>query len=219
MKTKIVDVVTNSKNIVGDVLNLYNLSENKNEFINDLDYITKSNNYIKDIKIIESLLMIKNVLKRHGDDKLLNEALSSSATKSIELSLDHDGKIIIQKREDAKFMDIYNFSHKLLLSYEKTNNIQGMKYELCKLWFMNVIIESKFIHPNKFRKILVSSKKKEEAIKARAFILNDFKKYLNIVGESEPDFNFDEYYLNSIYGRETYKIDPSVVKALITTLV
>ena len=35
--------------------------------------------------------------------------------------------------------DEYAQSHKLLMNYEKTNNYEGMKYELCRLFYMNYV--------------------------------------------------------------------------------
>ena len=93
----------------------------------------------------------------------------------------------------------YSASHKLLMQYHKANNVEGMKYELARLYYMNYILERRLYH-NK------SLSNKEKNIKTRARVLNDFNKYIKIVLEKEPNFNFSEYYEKSIFYPHTVEV-------------
>lgn len=93
----------------------------------------------------------------------------------------------------------YSASHKLLMQYHKANNMEGMKYELARLYYMNYILERRLYH-NK------SLSNKEKNIKTRARVLNDFNKYIKIVLEKEPNFNFSEYYEKSIFYPHTVEV-------------
>ena len=104
---------------------------------------------------------------------------------------------------DAEYMA----SHKLLIQYEKSNNIQAMKYELARLYYMNYILERKIYH-NKFLS------NKEKNIKTRARILNDFNKYIKFILKAEPDFNFGEYYKDSIFYPHTVEIKKNTIHSL-----
>lgn len=156
-----------------------------------------------DIDIPRIKKKIRDFLSKY-DGRIVQEM-----TNAIEIKTDSDGAFIIKKREKLDFMNFYSRSHRLLLEYEKVGNTKPMKYELAKLWFMNVIIERKIIYTN--FNIFRTEKQLEDAKKARAFILNDFTKYLRIVLSKEPDFNFQEYYEKTEFGVETYKIDKNAI--------
>jgi len=119
-----------------------------------------------------------------------------------------EAKLPIQFNKDGDalltntFVDFdaeYSSSHKLLLEYEKSNNIDGIKYELARLYYMNYILERRLYH----NKYLFN---KEKNIKTRARVLNDFKKYLNFILKKEPKFNFSEYYENSVFYPHTVEV-------------
>lgn len=122
------------------------------------------------------------------------------------IQFNSDGDMLIKN----KFIDFdaeYSSSHKLLLQYERTGNLEGMKYELARLYYMNYVLERKLYH-NRFLK------DKEKNIKTRARVLNDFKKYINYVLEKEPDFNFAEYYEQSIFYPHTIQVKNSTLLKL-----
>lgn len=99
-----------------------------------------------------------------------------------------------------KLEEEYQKSHKLLLQYDEADDMEGMKNELAKLWYLNNIAERK-----------MKGKKKDDTIKTRARILNDFKKYLGKVLDKEKNFNFTEYFNNSPYYDKSIKIDASTL--------
>lgn len=122
------------------------------------------------------------------------------------IQFDADGNLVIKKMNKLDFEEEYAKSHKLLLSYEKTNNIEGIKYELSKLWFMNQVIERK-IHDKETKESNI-----EDLYKVRARILNDFNKYLVMVNKEDNEFNFVEYYNSSPFNDTKVRINRSTLK-------
>lgn len=149
-------------------------------------------------------------------DKLVNKLKKTSKpiveqwlpvqeAKSIPIQFDKDGNLLIKNYKNNK-LDIneeYWKSHKLLLNYSKNvkANEEAMKYELAKLWFLNIILESK-IYRNKDEDDINDY----QVIRAR--VLNDFNKYIKMI----PGFNFTEYYNNSPFSDTTIKIDNHTIK-------
>ena len=134
----------------------------------------------------------------------VNKLSCSSITeaKSAPIQFDKDGNLLIIK--DIKdVQEEYNKSHKLLLSYDSSGNVEGMKRELYKLWYLNLILE---------RKIYKNKKPEKEYHDMRARILNDFNKYLKIVNKAEPDFDFTSGYEESPYSDAAIKIHSHTLK-------
>lgn len=122
------------------------------------------------------------------------------------IEFNKDGDILLTN----KFIDFdreYSASHKLLLHYAKADNIEAMKYELARLYYMNYVLERRLYH-NK------SLPNKEKNIKTRARILNDFNKYIKFVLEKEPEFNFGEYYEKSIFYPHTVEVKSDTILKL-----
>lgn len=127
-----------------------------------------------------------------------------------------EAKLPIQFNKDGDalitnpFVDFdreYSASHKLLLQYAKANNLEGMKYELSRLYYMNYILERRLYH-NK------SLSNKEKNMKTRARVLNDFNKYIKHILEKEPNFNFSEYYEKSIFYPHTVEVKSGTILKL-----
>ena len=115
-----------------------------------------------------------------------------------------NGDILLKK--SFKYVDLnqaYFDSHKLLLQYEKSNNLEGMKYECSRLYYMNYIIE---------KRMYSKSTNKKEDVKCRARVLNDFNKYIKIILSQENDFNFYQYYENTPFYPYSIEVDSSTVK-------
>lgn len=149
-------------------------------------------------------------------NKLLKTAIPANESTTISYTLDYvnearrlpigfndDGDILLTN-PFPNFTEEYFSSHKLLLNYEKTNNLEGMKYELARLYYMNYILEQKLYH-NK------NLPNKQENIKTRARILNDFNKYLKYVNSKDNNFNFSEYYESSPFYVHTVEIPKSSI--------
>ena len=106
----------------------------------------------------------------------------------------------------------YSKSHKILMAAEESKSYETMKYELAKLWMLNIILEKK-LHGNR-----VSEKNRNEWNNARARVLNDFKKYIDIVMKNEPSFNFSRYYEESPFNTNAIKISKNTIRYTAATL-
>lgn len=99
----------------------------------------------------------------------------------------------------------YEESHKLLYMYDQTN-INGMKHELARLFYLNSIIEKKL------KKVKKEDKEYKELIDLRARILNDYTTFFKIVVNIEPNFDFMNYLKSTEYYNKSVKIDGSTLK-------
>lgn len=127
--------------------------------------------------------------------------------KEIPIKITSHGDIIIKNLSPIDFESAYSKSHKLLIEYDKAENIEGMKKELAYLWYLNLILEKRIHAPT------VKEDKKKMFEKARAKILNDFKTYIKVVQKHDKDFDFRSYFESSEYSDAAYKISGSTIKA------
>lgn len=209
-------------------LNIFSLLANKPvELANDMicsqfvDRMLKSIDL--DITGRSSSLVTPNDLYRTGQGKIyklfegrvdqydhkkarnkVNKLMRSNITeaKSTPVQFDNDGNLLIIKNI-SDIEEEYNKSHKLLMNYDKTNNYEAMKYELYKLWYLNLILE---------RKIYTKRKKDKDLLDMRAKILNDFNKYLKKVNRNDPNYIFSDGYEQSQYNDSIYKIHNNTLK-------
>ena len=130
--------------------------------------------------------------------------------KRFPIKFDKEGNLIIKNIRKLDYEAEYTKSHKLLKEYLKTENIEGMKYELSKLWMMISMIEDT-LHSEKFKKLPSLAIESSAEAKAKAKITNDFKYYLSQVMELDPEFNFSAYYEDSPFNDCTTKIDATTI--------
>ena len=156
----------------------------------------KQNFYMDDWKEI-------NYFRTHIGESasVLNEV------KQFPVEFDQDGNLIIYKVRigSIAYGDEIDDSVKLLESYRNTNNIEGMKYELAKLWFINDSIEKKL------KKKLTNDQYKE-LIDHRATCLNVFKLNLEYIMKAEKGFNFSDYYNSTPFSDNSIKITANTLK-------
>ena len=157
----------------------------------------------------KDLLLYKSISIVEENANLILEELVDLLTPTMVISevdsfFKFDDGVNLQLNLPVDFQTAYNQSHKLLLEYDKNRNYEGMKEELCKLWYINIKIEKK-LH-SKFRK------NKKELLDIRARVLNDFKKYLSRILSIQSDFSFGEYYQNSKYYDASISIDKNTLK-------
>ena len=136
----------------------------------------------------------------------INEFSSTiTESNSLPIQFDDNGDLLIRSKYGINFEKEYANCHKLLMNYESSGNYEGMKNELCKLWYMNGVIEER-VHDKS-----TSSHDKKELHKVRARILNDFNKYMKILLKQEPDFNFTIYFENSPYNDKIVRVKKSTL--------
>lgn len=132
--------------------------------------------------------------------RLLNE-------KGIGFEFNRKGDLFINnflKKKD--YQSQYMEAHRLLVEYDKSKNIDGMKYELAKLYFLS----------NKIQEDLIVAKRDKTNTKKltdiRARVLNDFHKYIKVVLKSDKQFNFSNYYQRSEFSDDSIVIKSPTLK-------
>ncbi len=130
----------------------------------------------------------------HSDDRdneysmVLKESFSFvNEVKKFPIEFDDDGNLTIYKCRmgNISYGDEIDDSSELLESYRNTNNIEGMKYEVSRLWFIISDIEKKMTKR-------IDSKKYDEYVRNRATATNIFKHNLEYLMKMDKDFNFAE---------------------------
>ena len=134
-------------------------------------------------------------------DKLIQLEYTLMSEGKLPIKINSNGDITIKQYKTLE--EEYQESHKILKGYGKTN-IEGIKGELAKLFYINTILERKIKFMKKENEVY------KKTINLRARILNDFKKYFKIVSQQDSTFDFGKYYENSEYG--SYTIDGKVLK-------
>lgn len=151
-------------------------------------------------------------VKDNSLDVLLHERFRLTNNK-LPIEIDSDGNITFHKLGKPDYASVFAESHRLLILYAEQDNIDGMKYELAKLWVCIKGIETKIYKGTKLH-----TNEKTQLINTRALIINDFKKYMKVVLEKDPSFNFEQYYKESEFNNAVFKISKFTLKG-ITALV
>ena len=190
-----------------------------------LKYLLASlvNNFNKSISIFkvfsgEYRKFTKNCLGLHILYRLYNDKYNimpsvestdifseANTTNEFPVEFNKDGDLLISKGRKIDFEGEYSRTHLALKIYEKNNNIVGMKYCICKLWYLNTKLEEK-IHD---KKTTIEEKKKAE--KARSKIVNDITKYSQIVLKKDPNFDIIKSYQNSPFNDDKIRIPTSTL--------
>ena len=173
---------------------------------------------VRDIKYMElmdqitesfELNLLSTITENKKANKILNEMRDLLTPEAViyerKAPIKFNDKGDLSINFSKTFEDEYQESHKLLTSYSK-NNAEAIKHELARLFFINSSIEKKI------KKMKKDDSQYKILIDLRARVLNDFKKYLKIILESEPDFNFGDYFKSSEYYDANIIIDNSTLK-------
>ena len=139
------------------------------------------------------------IYHRRMTSKLLQE-------KSIGFEFDARGNLFVKNfLKNKSYQSVYMESHRLLMEYDRAKNIEGMKYELAKMYYLNLKISEDLIKQDR-------TKKDKELIKIRARVLNDFHKYLKVVLKNDKQFNFSNYYQRSEFCDDSFVITAPTLK-------
>ena len=133
--------------------------------------------------------------------------------KELPIRINAKGDVLVNSFKKMDYEAEYAKSHKLLMAYDKANDIDGMKAELAHMWSYLLSIEEAIYGTKE-----LSASKRTALFKARAKIINDFKKYMEIVMRNDSHFDFGKYYEESPYSNNTYKISGSTVSGLLKIL-
>ena len=139
------------------------------------------------------------IYHRRMTSKLLQE-------KSIGFEFDARGNLFVKNfLKNNSYQSVYMESHRLLMEYDRAKNIEGMKYELAKMYYLNLKISEDLIKQDR-------TKKDKELVKIRARVLNDFHKYLKVVLKNDKQFNFSNYYQRSEFCDDSFVITAPTLK-------
>lgn len=139
------------------------------------------------------------IYHRRMTSKLLQE-------KSIGFEFDARGNLFVKNfLKNKSYQSVYMESHRLLMEYDRAKNIEGMKYELAKMYYLNLKISEDLIKQDR-------TNKDKELVKIRARVLNDFHKYLKVVLKNDKQFNFSNYYQRSEFCDDSFVITAPTLK-------
>lgn len=184
--------------------------------ISESSYIFGLVSNIFDTTFILEMKQYSNIVS----NKILNDFLENCLFEALEVKpyiearefpvqFDKQGNLLI--RNDFKPIDYdaeFAKSHKLLNQYRSRKNIEGIKYEIAKLWMMLCNLEKNIHKPH------VPSDDLKHLRDAKAKINNDFQYYLKFVLENDPEFNFTEYFEASPYYSGATKVNRTTLDAI-----
>lgn len=126
--------------------------------------------------------------------------------KGIGFEFDNKGNLFVKNfLKNKNYQATYMESHRLLMEYDRAKNIEAMKYELAKMYYLNLKIAEDLTKQDR-------TKKDKELVKIRARVLNDFHKYLKVVLKGDKQFNFSNYYQRSEFCDDSFVITAPTLK-------
>lgn len=141
--------------------------------------------------------------------------------QSFKIKFEKDGSIRLTRREYDQLDQHFKQSLRNIKAFEKTDNLEGVKGELCKIYYMIELINRYYLSPKVKSSNRVKANLKKQMMDLRSVLMNVFKQHLKYVTVREPQFNFQTYYDHSKYGKDI-EIPKAVLsdvgKALITKL-
>lgn len=141
--------------------------------------------------------------------------------KSFKVRFDRNGNVIITRREYDDLSKHFHQSLRMLKTYEKAGNVEGVKEELAKINYMIELINNYYLSPKTNNNPKVSKDIKKEMLDLRSVMMNVFQQHLTWITSREPHFNFQRYYDSSKYGKDIKipkTVMDTVTKSLVTVL-
>lgn len=133
--------------------------------------------------------------------------------KSFKIRFDKDGNVIITRREYDQLDKHFRQSLRMIKAYEKADDLESVKQELCKIYYMIELINKHYLNPANKQNKSVKSDIRKEMMDLRSVMLNVFQQHLKYVTIRDPRFNFNAYYSKSKYSN-TVEIPNSVISAI-----
>lgn len=131
--------------------------------------------------------------------------------KNFPIQIDRWGNLFINNIKKRNFASEYANCHTLLREYDKANNIEGMKYELYKLWAIELAIQDR-LSSNKFKKMDPSELNRTEEMKTHAKVMGDFQYFLSVVMKDDPKFNFTKEFNRSPFNGDNIRITSDTIR-------
>lgn len=128
--------------------------------------------------------------------------------KKFPVEFDKDGNLIIYKCSTGNidFDEEIDNSVTLLETYRNTNNEEGMKYELAKMWYIIAELEKRM----KKRNVPVDEYNK--LVRQRSIAMNVFKTNFKHMSSLDKNFNFAAYYNSTPFSDNGVKITNSTLR-------
>ena len=143
--------------------------------------------------------------KMYSKAKPIKEAVLLEA-KEFPIQFNDEGDLLMSKKEKIDFLAEYNKSKKLRQSYVKYKNLEGLKYECCKMWYINTILMKLLDDKN------LSHSDREDYNNYRSKILTEFSQYLKEIQKIDKSFNFGSFYETTPFSNTKIKINGSTIK-------
>ena len=168
------------------------------------------------MEVVDQFFLTKDIryLMSETDSPKVNECLRQIRELLVAESVVSEAKLVPVRfnQKGDLYVDLpknlereYQDAHQLLTSYGE-DNLSGIKHQLARLFYLNQILEQR-IHKTK-----VNDKQYKKYVNLRARVLNDFKRYFNVVTSKEKNFDFEEYYKNTEFYPNTIKLDRHTMK-------
>ena len=141
--------------------------------------------------------------------KSLKEAVSIfNEMKKFPVEFDKEGNLIIYKCSTGNidFDEEIDNSVTLLETYRNTNNEEGMKYELAKMWYIIAELEKRM----KKRNVPVDEYNK--LVRQRSVAMNVFKTNFKHMSSLDKNFNFAAYYNSTPFSDNGVKITNNTLR-------
>lgn len=128
--------------------------------------------------------------------------------KKFPVEFDKEGNLIIYKCSTGNidFDEEIDNSVTLLETYRNTNNEEGMKYELAKMWYIIAELEKRM----KKRNVPVDEYNK--LVRQRSVAMNVFKTNFKHMSSLDKNFNFAAYYNSTPFSDNGVKITNSTLR-------
>ena len=128
--------------------------------------------------------------------------------KKFPVEFDKDGNLIVYKCSTGNidFDEEIDNSVTLLETYRNTNNEEGMKYELAKMWYIIAELEKRM----KKRNVPVDEYNK--LVRQRSIAMNVFKTNFKHMSSLDKNFNFAAYYNSTPFSDNGVKITNSTLR-------
>lgn len=133
--------------------------------------------------------------------------------KEFPVQFTDDGDLLIKNYKKMDYNQEYQKSHDMIKTYDKSDSIEGVKYELARLWFINTILTAMIYDNPK-----ISDEERKDYMKIRSWVMNDFVTYNKKIAKKEPKFNFSEYYNTTPFSDVYIKINASTMKFMTNLL-
>lgn len=143
-----------------------------------------------------------------SDNKVSESFTFVNEQKRFPVEFDEDGNLIIYKCRmgNIDYGDEIDKTAQLLEAYRNATDLEGIKYELARLWFLIDSIEKEMTKRN------IKKERYDELVRNRAMAKNIFTQNFSNLTKYDKAFNFAEYYHNTPFSDHSIKITHNTLK-------